>query len=64
VRLHGHAVTYASGYAESELRAWARKLRRWRREGREVHVYFDNDARGEAPRYALRLLAPLEPRAA
>jgi len=64
VRLHGHAVTYASGYTESELRAWARKLRRWRREGREVHVYFDNDARGEAPCNALRLLALLEPRGA
>jgi len=49
-------VTYASGYAESELRAWARKLRRWRRERREAHVYFDNDACGEAPRNALRLL--------
>ena len=49
-------MTYASGYAESELRAWARKLRRWRRERREAHVYFDNDACGEAPRNALRLL--------
>lgn len=56
VRLHGHAVTYASGYTEGELRAWARKVRRWRR---EVHVYFDNDARGEAPRNALRLIALL-----
>ena len=57
MRLHGHAVTYASGYTEAELRAWARRLRRWRREGRDVHVYFDNDAWGEAPRNALRLLA-------
>jgi uncharacterized protein YecE (DUF72 family) len=59
VRLHGHAVTYASAYAESELRAWARKARRWLREGRDVHVYFDNDAWGHAPRDALRLLAML-----
>jgi len=27
-------------------------------------VYFDNDARGEAPRNALRLLTLLEPRGA
>jgi uncharacterized protein YecE (DUF72 family) len=56
VRLHGHAVTYASAYAESELRAWARKVRRWLSEGRDVHVYFDNDAWGHAPRDALRLI--------
>ena len=47
VRLHGHEVTYAS------------KARRWMREGRDVHVYFDNDAYGDAPRNALRLLALL-----
>jgi len=59
VRLHGHALTYASSYSEHELRAWARKARRWLREGRDVHVYFDNDAAGAAPRNALRLLALL-----
>ena len=64
VRLHGHAATYASAYAESELRAWARRIRRWLREGRDVHVYFDNDARGHAPRDALRLMALLKSRAA
>jgi uncharacterized protein YecE (DUF72 family) len=57
VRLHGHDVTYASGYSESELRAWAAKVRRWQREGRDVHVYFDNDAFAHAPFDALRLLA-------
>jgi uncharacterized protein YecE (DUF72 family) len=59
VRLHGRAVTYASGYSDAELRAWANKVRRWLRERRDVHVYFDNDARGEAPRNALRLIALL-----
>jgi len=59
VRLHGHTATYASGYTEGELRSWARKVRRWSREGRDVHVYFDNDAFGHAPHDALRLLALL-----
>jgi uncharacterized protein YecE (DUF72 family) len=59
VRLHGHVLTYASNYSERELRAWARNVRRWMREGRDVHVYFDNDAYGDAPRNALRLLALL-----
>jgi uncharacterized protein YecE (DUF72 family) len=62
VRLHGHEATYASAYPESELRAWARKIRRWQREGRDVHVYFDNDAWGHAPRNAQRLLALLRQR--
>lgn len=60
VRLHGHTLTYASGYSDRELRDWARKIRRWRREGREVHVYFDNDAFGYAPVNAMRLLDLLE----
>jgi len=54
-RLHGHRATYVSGYRESELQEWARRVRRWQREGREVHVYFDNDALGHAPRNAMRL---------
>ena len=57
VRLHGHDVTYASCYSESELRAWARKVRRWMGEGRGVHVYFDNDAHCHAPFNAQRLMA-------
>ena len=57
VRLHGHEVTYASNYTERELRAWARKVRRWMAEGRDAHVYFDNDSYGYAPRNAARLIA-------
>jgi uncharacterized protein YecE (DUF72 family) len=60
VRLHGHTATYASAYSEGELRAWARKARRWLAEGRDVHVYLDNDAFGHAPRDALRLIAMLD----
>jgi len=68
VRLHGRPVTYASNYTDTELRAWAAKVRRWLREGRAVHVYFDNDAYGHAPRNAARLaelvrgLSPVSPR--
>lgn len=56
VRLHGHETTYASGYSDAQLRTWATKIRRWRRQGRDVHVYFDNDAFGYAPQNALRLI--------
>jgi uncharacterized protein YecE (DUF72 family) len=60
VRLHGHAVTYASAYSTQELRGWANRTRRWLREDRDVHVYFDNDAFGAAPRNALELIALVE----
>ncbi len=56
VRLHGHTLTYASDYSATQLKDWAEKIRRWRRRGFEVHVYFDNDAFGYAPSNALRLM--------
>lgn len=56
VRLHGHEVTYVSNYSEGALRAWAHRVLGWMSEGRDVHVYFDNEACGHAPRNALRLI--------
>lgn len=55
VRLHGHRVTYSPAYSRWELEAWARRMRGWRAEGREVHVYLDNTDAGHAPRDAMRL---------
>jgi uncharacterized protein YecE (DUF72 family) len=57
VRLHGHEVTYASRYTDAALAAWAHRIRGWAAEGRDVHVYFDNDAGCAAPFDALRLIA-------
>ena len=57
VRPHGHSDTYASRYSRKSLQRWARRIEAWRREKRQVHVYFDNDAYGEAPRNAQRLIA-------
>ncbi|HEX5060174.1 MAG TPA: DUF72 domain-containing protein [Kofleriaceae bacterium] len=54
VRLHGHTRKYASSYSEQSLRAWASATQRWLAQGRDVHVYFDNDAEGHAVRNALR----------
>jgi uncharacterized protein YecE (DUF72 family) len=34
----------------------ATRIRRWLKENRVLHVYFDNDAEGAAPRNALTLL--------
>src|SRR5207247_10867187 len=59
VRLHGHSRTYASSYSKPALRKWATRIRCWLGENRDVHVYFDNDAEGAAPRNALTLLEML-----
>jgi uncharacterized protein YecE (DUF72 family) len=56
VRLHGETELYASGYTDASLDRWARTCRGWLDEGHDVHVYFDNDAKGHAPHDALRLL--------
>ncbi len=61
VRLHGSQELYVSGYADAELDAWARRVRRWRAGGRDVYVYFDNDAKVHAPFDALRLAERVKP---
>jgi uncharacterized protein YecE (DUF72 family) len=60
-RLHGSRELYASGYDDSELDWWARRLRRWMKgpPRRDAYVYFDNDAKQFAPHDALRLAARL-----
>ena len=62
VRLHGRPETYASGYGAEALADWAAKVAGWLGQGRTVHVYFDNDARGAAPYDAMRLIELVRPR--
>lgn len=59
IRLHGHTRKYASTYSKPTLKRWATRIGRWLQENRSVHVYFDNDAEGAAPRNALTLLEML-----
>jgi len=59
IRLHGHTRKYASSYSKLALRKWASRIQRWLQENCDVHVYFDNDAEGAAPRNALTLLEML-----
>jgi uncharacterized protein YecE (DUF72 family) len=61
-RLHGDRELYASGYTSEALEAWCRRVRGWAENGRDVYVYFDNDAKGRAPHDALALLGLLEGR--
>jgi len=59
IQLHGHTRKYVSSYTKPSLRKWATRIRCWLKENRAVHVYFDNDAEGAAPRNALTLLEML-----
>lgn len=52
VRLHGPdgpAAPYRGVYGAARLQPWANRIRRWRSEGVDVHVYFDNDVDAAAP---------------
>jgi len=55
VRLHGSTALYASDYSDAELDRWAERVSQWGRQGRDVYVYFDNDALAHAPRNARSL---------
>lgn len=55
VRLHGPGGKYQGSYSDAALRAWARRIEKWRQSLEAVYVYFDNDDSGYAPRNALRL---------
>ncbi|MFD3449054.1 DUF72 domain-containing protein [Microbacteriaceae bacterium 4G12] len=60
VRLHGSEELYVSGYSPEELADWAARCRAWLAEGRNVYVYFDNDAKVHAPFDAMSLRALLD----
>jgi len=55
VRLHGPAGRYQGTYSSQTLAGWARQIEAWRRSGRDVYCYFDNDEAGYAIRDARRL---------
>lgn len=55
VRGHGPGGHYRGHYADKTLRLWARRARTWRREGRDVYLYFDNDQKSAAPFDAAKL---------
>ena len=60
VRLHGSTELYVSGYSDAELDEWAARVHEWSARGRDVYVYFDNDAKVHAPHDARLLRARLD----
>jgi uncharacterized protein YecE (DUF72 family) len=55
VRGHGPGGGYSGSYSDSELKAWAGRIKAWSREGRDAYAYFDNDIGTAAPGDAERL---------
>ncbi|HEY9236872.1 MULTISPECIES: DUF72 domain-containing protein [Phenylobacterium] len=49
VRGHGPGGRYRDRYPQAELKSWAVRIRRWRRQGADVYAYFDNDIKSAAP---------------
>ncbi len=48
IRFHGPDSKYAGNYSRRFLKSWATKINKWRDEGIDVFVYFDNDQLGYA----------------
>jgi uncharacterized protein YecE (DUF72 family) len=55
VRGHGPSGRYHGHYSPATLAEWARRIKSWKRQGCDVHIYFDNDRKSAAPTDALRL---------
>jgi uncharacterized protein YecE (DUF72 family) len=56
IRLHGPEKTaYTGSYSDEQLQAWADRIGRWSKEGKDVYCYFDNDEKAYAVGDALRL---------
>ncbi len=59
VRNHGPGGRYHGSYSDADLKDWAKSIRKWREEGRDVWCFFDNDMKSAAPQDAERLLKML-----
>ncbi len=56
LRRHGAAgELYSGSYSETQLREDAKKIKRWQSQGKDVYIYFNNDAHGWAIKNALSL---------
>ena len=59
-RFHGRTELFASRYSEAELRREAATMKQYLRDGIDLYVYFNNDARGNAVENARMLRSMLE----
>jgi uncharacterized protein YecE (DUF72 family) len=62
IRRHGTRHRYGGSYSDAMLRADARAIGGWLRQGRDVYVYFNNDGHAHAVSNAQRLAHLLQSR--
>jgi len=55
IRLHGPGDAYEGSYRKKTLRDWAGNISKWKRDGKTVYCYFDNDQAGYATKNSLAL---------
>lgn len=55
IRRHGHGARYAGCYSKAQLAGDADRISRYMGEGKDVYIYFNNDAHGYAPANAREL---------
>lgn len=59
VYIRRHGVTFSNSYTDEEIERDAREIAKWRKKGREVFIYYNNDGGGAALYDAFRLNAVL-----
>ncbi|MCK4520695.1 DUF72 domain-containing protein [Candidatus Parcubacteria bacterium] len=57
IRMHGSKILFSSKYTKKELENLAQKIKKWRKKGLDVYVYFNNDTMGYAVENAKQLLS-------
>ena len=56
IRMHGSKVLFSSKYTKKELSSLSGKIKKWLKQGKDVYVYFNNDACGYALKNAKELI--------
>lgn len=56
LRRHGHGARYSGRYSKAQLEQDADRIRKYRKQGKDVFIYFNNDAYGYAPMNAAELI--------
>jgi len=60
IRRHGEAGSYATNYTTEQLKKDAKRIKNYLKQGKDVYIYFNNDAFGYAPKNAMELRTILE----
>ena len=55
IRMHGSKAMFSSNYTRKELKNFARKIKKWLKQGIDVYAYFNNDVYGYAIKNAKSL---------